>query len=265
MPQDRKKSFMSYVSDRIFIDRLTDDQAGKLHKAVYAYQDEGTIPDFKNDDMLQMCFELMKNHFDNDAKKYEERCRKNAENVKKRWNNDRKQSNTSIYNGKQSNTNYTDNDIDNDTDSVSVIDTDTDTVSDTDTDLHISVSADQQAASAAAKAEPPVGDLFTVKQLMSIVTNNKVQLTNEGVRVFHEEMQDSNWMLYGKPVEKKTILRAIRAWSNRHTEYKPENNIIYESDGENTEKKSMNEKKFDLSDTEAVNAWLREEFGEDII
>lgn len=82
-----------------------------------------------------------------------------------------------------------------------------------------SVSADQPAASAVADAEPPAGDLFSVKQLLATAKKNKVNLTEEGVRVFHDEMHESGWMLYQKPVEKKGIVKALRGWAKYHPEY----------------------------------------------
>lgn len=81
------------------------------------------------------------------------------------------------------------------------------------------VSVDQRAASAAANAEPPAGDLFSVKQLLAIVEKNKVNLTDEGVQAFHDEMYESGWILYQKPVEKKWIVRALRGWAKHHPEY----------------------------------------------
>ena len=82
-----------------------------------------------------------------------------------------------------------------------------------------SVSADQPAASAAADAEPPTGDLFSVKQLLATTKKNKVNLTEEGVRAFYDEMHESGWMLYQKPVEKKGIVKALRGWAKYHPEY----------------------------------------------
>lgn len=82
-----------------------------------------------------------------------------------------------------------------------------------------SVSADQPAASAAANAEPPAADLFSVKQLLATAKKNKVNLTEEGVRAFHDEMHESGWILYQKPVEKKGIVKALRGWAKYHAEY----------------------------------------------
>lgn len=93
-----------------------------------------------------------------------------------------------------------------------------------------SVSADQPAASAAAKAEPPAGDLFSVKQLLATTKKNKVNLTEEGVRAFYDEMHESGWMLYQKPVEKKGIVKALRGWAKYHPEYGIETQEAQEDD-----------------------------------
>lgn len=161
-------SFLLYKDSRIFINRLNREQRGDLLAAIYAYTCDGDVSDFNHDAMLQMCFDIIKSYLDRDEKKYQEKCKKNTENIKKRWAKDRKQSNTSEYDRKQSNTNYTDTDID--TDSVSVTDIDTDTVSVTDTEHAdaVSESVDRRSAAAAANADPPAGDLFSVKQLEAI-------------------------------------------------------------------------------------------------
>lgn len=160
---------------------------------------------------------------DRDEKKYQQKCKKNKENIEKRWAKNRNQSNTKVYDRNQSNTNYTDKDTDKDTDTVSDTDTDSDTDTETDTDQAYAVSGDRQSASAAAiNAEPPPGDLFSVEQLVSTSKKNKVGLSSEGVKIFHEEMQESGWVLYGKPIEKKGIVKALRGWAKYHPEYAPE-------------------------------------------
>lgn len=220
--QYEHNSFVLYKDSRIFIRQLDTNQRGNLLGAIFDYTCDGEIPDFHGDSMTQMCFEIIKSYLDRDEQKYQEKCRKNKENIEKRWAKTGKQSNTNVYSGKQSNTNCTDKDTDTDTDSVSVIDTDTDTVRDTDTDqaCAVSGSADRPAGAAAAEgAAPQSGDLFSVKQLLVIAEKNKVNLTGEGVQVFHEEMQESGWILYDRPVEKKGIVKALRGWAKYHLEY----------------------------------------------
>lgn len=80
-------------------------------------------------------------------------------------------------------------------------------------------SVDRLSVSATANAEPPTGDLFSVAKLNEIVAKNKINLSDEGVKIFHEEMQESGWTLYGKPVEKQYITRVLRAWAKKHVEF----------------------------------------------
>lgn len=37
-------------------------------------------------------------------------------------------------------------------------------------------------------------------------------------------MQENGWKLYGEPVEKKGIVKALRGWAKYHPEYEPEEN-----------------------------------------
>lgn len=204
-------SFILYKDSRIFINRLNNSQRGELLLAIFNYVCDGVISDFNDDVMLQMCFDMIKAYLDRDEKKYQQKCKKNKENIEKRWAKNRNQSNTKVYDRNQSNTNYTDKDTDKDTDT------------ETDTDQAYAVSGDRQSASAAAiNAEPPPGDLFSVEQLVSTSKKNKVGLSSEGVKIFHEEMQESGWVLYGKPIEKKGIVKALRGWAKYHPEYAPE-------------------------------------------
>ena len=77
------KSFMLYKDWEEFIDLLTDEAAGALLRALFAYAKRGEVPDFRGE--LLMLFMMMSNQLERDGKKWEERCEKNAENIRKRW------------------------------------------------------------------------------------------------------------------------------------------------------------------------------------
>lgn len=62
-------------------------------------------------------------------------------------------------------------------------------------------------------------DLFSARQLLDIAEKNKVNLSWEGVKVFHEEMHETGWQLYGRQVEKTGIVKALRGWAKYHPEY----------------------------------------------
>lgn len=225
-------SFILYKDSRIFINRLSKCQRGELLLAIFDYVCDGIIPDFEDDVMLQMCFDIIRSYLDRDEKKYRDKCEKNRkiaiereENKRKQQRNERAKSYTNEHERAKSYTNSTDKDTDKDTDTDSDTDTVSDTDTETDTEHACAASADRQSASAAAiNAEPPSGDLFSVDQLISTSKRNKVELTSEGIEVFHEEMQESGWVLYGKPVEKKGIVKALRGWAKYHPEFAPEEN-----------------------------------------
>lgn len=71
-----KDSFILYTAQRAVIDKLSDEQAGKLIKAIYAYAENGLEPDL--DPTLDLVFTSFKVALDIDKKKYEETCKARA-------------------------------------------------------------------------------------------------------------------------------------------------------------------------------------------
>jgi hypothetical protein len=126
----KKKSFILYADYIKHIERLSDDEAGKLFKAIFEYVNEGRLPDL--DGMAAMAFSFISNQLDNDLQKYEETCKKRSENIKKRWEKANKSQNqtddtadtkdTNEYKCIFCNTNDTDNDIDSGIDIENEID-----------------------------------------------------------------------------------------------------------------------------------------------
>mgnify|MGYP001057596022 CR=1 FL=1 len=104
-----KKSFVLYFDNKTQFDMLSDDQAGKLIKGIYEFVCSGVTPEFE-DGMIRMAFSFISAAIVRDTAKYEEKCRKNKENVKKRF--ERQRSLTNEYERKRSLSNVTDNDID---------------------------------------------------------------------------------------------------------------------------------------------------------
>lgn len=228
--QEREhNSFLLYKDSRIFVSRLSTEQRGILFLAIFDYVCDGIVPNFSEDGMLQMSFEMIKSYLDRDEKKYREKCKKRAE-------AGRKGGLAKASNANQRLANLADNETETDTDTVSDIDTDSDTDNETDTDIKTSVlnSVDEGAASAAANAEPHPVDLFSVKHLSAIVKKHKINLTAEGIEIFHDEMQETGWIMYNKPVSKKGIVKALRGWTKFHPEYEPEPE--YEEEYEETER-----------------------------
>lgn len=222
---NNQKGFLLYLDNYDLIEDISNEEKGRWIDAVFRYKRYGEIPDFQKGTLLNTAFKVTKSQLDRDAEAWEEKRQKRAEaghkgGLAKAGNSKRSQTKSS--NAKQNIANLAVNVTDKVNDSVSVIDTDTDTVIETDTKHAniVSGSVDRPAGAAAAEsAAPHDADLFSVKQLLATAKKNKVNLTKEGIQVFHEEMQDSGWILYGEPVEKKYIVRVLREYANKHPEY----------------------------------------------
>lgn len=104
---NERPGFLLYLNQKTIIDELTDEEAGILIKALYEYEENRQVP--KLNKMLKIIFLQFKNTLDNDAKKYEEKCAKNKENIDNYWKNRKKQTDTNEYERIQMNTNINKN------------------------------------------------------------------------------------------------------------------------------------------------------------
>ena len=106
-----KNSFLLYTDLIHTVNKLTDEQAGKLFKHVLEYVND--LNPETDDILLQVCFEPIKQSLKRDLKRYEKTCKKRSEAGKKgmakRWGTDNK--NNKCY---KAITKITDNDNDND-------------------------------------------------------------------------------------------------------------------------------------------------------
>lgn len=59
-----KNTIIFYTENREYIDMLSDAQAGRLFKAIFAYEEEGTIPDFGDDTALYIMFAILRKPLD---------------------------------------------------------------------------------------------------------------------------------------------------------------------------------------------------------
>ena len=76
-----KKSFVMYESWGAAIEKMSNEQAGELIKAIYAYQkDPDAVPE---DPALAFVFELIKQQLDTDSQRYKEACAARSEAGKK--------------------------------------------------------------------------------------------------------------------------------------------------------------------------------------
>ena len=96
------KAYISlYYSYREQLEILPDDERGRLIIALLDYAENGTIPTLEG--ASNMAFAFIKAQIDRDTEKYNERCQKNRDNIRKRWNPE----NTNEYDGIQSYTKHT--------------------------------------------------------------------------------------------------------------------------------------------------------------
>lgn len=103
--------FLVYKDWETLFDSLdSNEEAGELIKALFAFAKRGEIAEFSG--ALKMAFIIMSRQLDKDGTKWEEKCVKNAENVKKRW----KRTDTTVYDPIPSDTNCTDKDKEKDKD-----------------------------------------------------------------------------------------------------------------------------------------------------
>ena len=113
-----KDSFILYTEQKEVIDKLTDEQAGKLIKAIYEYVSTEKMP--KLDPLLDIAITPIKQNLDKNADKYEEIKRKRSEagkiGAETKKQKQAKQANANF--AKQTVANQAVNDNDNDNDNV---------------------------------------------------------------------------------------------------------------------------------------------------
>lgn len=106
-----KNSFIIYHDYRETLADLTDEQVGQLFRALFDYEIDRVEPQFNGE--LKIAFKFIKKDLDINLTKYENICKRNKENIAKRWDT----KNTSGKFGIPKNTKNTDNDNEDDNDS----------------------------------------------------------------------------------------------------------------------------------------------------
>lgn len=110
-----KKSFILFTDRKEQINMLTDEQAGKLIKAVFEYVDTGTVTE-SDDFAVNLLFSIFKSQIDENAGKYKERCEKNRQIALERERKKRERNNTNVQEREQAYTKSTDTDTETETD-----------------------------------------------------------------------------------------------------------------------------------------------------
>lgn len=81
-----KNSFIVYKDWEQKTSTLSDEDLGKLFRAIFRYVDTGQLPD--STPLVNLAFGFIKDTLDADKEKYEARCIRNSDNAKKRWKRD---------------------------------------------------------------------------------------------------------------------------------------------------------------------------------
>lgn len=117
-------SFILYTSDYQLIEGLTDEQLGQLTRALFIYARDGEVINLEP--VVRMAFVFIKDKIDRNQQKYQKKCERNRENIRKRWNksntndtkeNERIPSDTTVYERIPSDTTRYLSDSDSDSDS----------------------------------------------------------------------------------------------------------------------------------------------------
>ena len=101
-------SFILYTSYYAIIEGLTDEQLGQLTRALFIYARDGKA--IKLEPVVRMAFSFIKDNIDRNADKYQKKCERNRENIRKRWEkkhaeDTNERSDTNVYERIPSNTN----------------------------------------------------------------------------------------------------------------------------------------------------------------
>ena len=110
---DKKQSFVIYQDWMNMVLDLPDEHALDLVRAIFAYC---VGRDYTAGAVASAVFSTVKDRIDEDVQAYKDKCSKNAENVRKRWQNNRIRPNTTEYDRMKSNNDgilIYDNDNDN--------------------------------------------------------------------------------------------------------------------------------------------------------
>ena len=87
-----REFFCAYHSMLRPLERLADEQCGRLFRALLAYSMDGVWDDEGLDESAAMLYEVFTQNIDRDRETYRKKCEKNRENINKRWEKD-----TNVY------------------------------------------------------------------------------------------------------------------------------------------------------------------------
>ena len=80
----KPKGFFTYFHHSAMINHLSDEQAGRLYKALVLYGDENKETDFDDDQTCALAFIILKGEVDLNFEHYAETCENKSKAAKKR-------------------------------------------------------------------------------------------------------------------------------------------------------------------------------------
>ena len=75
----KPKGFFTYFHHINILERLSDEQAGRLYKALMIYGDTGELTGFDDDPVLDIAYAVMRGEIDVNLERYNEVCQKRRE------------------------------------------------------------------------------------------------------------------------------------------------------------------------------------------
>ena len=84
MMMKKPKGFFTYFHHSAMINHLTDEQAGRLYKALLKYGDEEIETDFEDDRTCALAFIVLKGEVDLNFERYAEACENRSKAAKER-------------------------------------------------------------------------------------------------------------------------------------------------------------------------------------
>ena len=193
-----KKSIMLYLDTIDQWDMLTDEQAGKLIKALLRFGNTGEQFE-TTDGMLRMAFGFIAAQIERDNEKWEKTCEKRREAVAKRWNKNNTKD-TSEYNSIQVNTK------------------DTDTVTDTVTDINNNIIGAEKSAPPPTKSKRFVKP--TIDQIKAYCQERHSSVSPDK---FYNYYESNGWRV-GKSAM-KDWKAAVRSWESNGYNHKSESSV----------------------------------------
>lgn len=208
-----KNSFLLYVDRLEVLDEMTDEDAGKLFKAIRDYVKDGSTPE--RGTLVSIAFRALKPALDSDSEKYHLMCLRRSE-AGKKGGRPKKQTKAKKANAfeEKANESKKSNCF---SEKAKKADTDTDT--DTDTDVHRREINSLPSTNAQARARECAHSVFKTPSVDEVQDYCNERGNGINAEEFVAHYESNGWMV-GK-TRMKDWRAAVRTWELRRREPKP--------------------------------------------